>query len=103
MFKEQSWLKSVSIEDNKEYIENLLKKFKINTYNFIYNGYREDLKITYNLNEYQLSIDEYDKCLKIRKKNQCYNKKKKEYYHLWKVIDGPDVWCDGLKNIIKRG
>ena len=101
MIEEELWLKSVSIKDNKEYIEKLLRKFKIGHYNFIYNGYDEDLILSHNINEYKLSIDEYDKCLKIFKKNLCYNKKKKEYYHLWKIETGVDVWYNALKDIVK--
>lgn len=96
------WLKHNSIKENNIYVEKLLKKFKIDKYNFINNGYgEEDLLLSYNNIEYKLSIDEFDKCLKIFKKNLSGNKKKKEYYHLSKEIYGVGLMYEALKLIVK--
>ena len=102
MSGKELWLKQISIKKNQNYIEKLLHKCKMNNYNFTYNGYGDyDLLLNYNNNEYKISIDDFEMCLKVFKKNQTRNKKNKEFYHLVKCIYGLDAWYECLKLIKK--
>ena len=96
------WYKLYSPKINQISIEKLLKKFKIEKYNFTYNGYGDyDIFIAYKLYNYKLEIDENQEKLFLYK--IIYKRKggkKKPYLNLIKTFHN-DVYYNSLKEITK--
>lgn len=95
------WLKMASPRLNEDYIKKLLLHFKISNYSFIQNGYNDyDVMLTHRNNTYKVLVDEESSSLVLMKRNQCGNKKSREFYHYLDEIYSKDCWFDVLKRIV---
>lgn len=96
------WFKSVSLEDNEDYVEKLLRKFKISKYNVVYdNSGNLSLLFELNIDSYKCYIDRDEKELVLLKRNKANNTKNKDFFHLCKKFPGHDCWYDMFKFIAK--
>lgn len=96
------WFKSVSLEDNEDYVVKLCNRFKVNKYNVVYDcGGKLCLVFEFNIDSYKCYIDEWDKVLVLLKRNKANNVKNKDFFHLCKKFPGHDCWYDMFKFITK--
>ncbi len=97
------WYETYSPQKNQELIEKLLKKFKIEKYNFVCNGYGDYiLLVEYGLYTYKLELKEKEENLYIYRKSTFRNDKNcLEYSKVYKKIHN-DVWFKSFKEITKK-
>lgn len=97
------WYNVYSPKINQELIEKLLRKFKIEKYNFINNGYGDyDILIEYGLYTYKLELNEIEELLYIYRKSSFRNDKGYlEYNKPYKKIHN-DVWYKSFKEITRK-
>ena len=98
------WRDKNSYDENKDYIEKILKKFNINKYNATINCYGEvDLYIDRGLKKYVVQLD-FNNCVaNVKRGKMTYVSPKfsKEYMPIVHASDRHDVWYPIIKWIHK--
>ncbi len=98
------WYEIYSPKNNQELIEKLLKKFKIEKYNFVCDGYGDyNILIEYGLYTYKLELNKKEELLYIYRKSTFRggDKGHLEYTKPYKKIRN-DVWFKSFKEITKK-
>lgn len=94
------WRKHNDYDDNKDYIDKILKRFKVHKYNVTVNQWGgTDLLIEQGLRKYKIELD-YDKCVAyIKRGKMTYRSSKdsKEYMPIKKTISKDSIWYDAIK------